>query len=218
MSTYFVTAIGTDIGKTFCSAALLYGARKAGIDARGYKPVACGSENPSAGDVAELAEASGALEPSPFWYKAALSPHMAAAHEGKTLDTTALTRWCKERMGKDGLTLIEGVGGLLVPLTIDYTVRHWISDLRLPVVLVTSNYLGALNHTLLTLEVLRYSWLSVSAIIITECAHGVSLAETEATVKHYAKDAPLIVTQPRVGSWKEAKEIQALAPKLAGNG
>jgi dethiobiotin synthetase len=256
MSSYCVTAIGTDVGKTFVSAALLYGARQQGIVATGYKPVACGGEHAAAGDVAELHAACGrgldsslqndvilrdaleasaqdlldpvltifakakiapqddGLEASPWWFAAPLSPHMAAAAEGKVIDVDALQQWCRARIRPDGLTLFEGVGGVMVPLTVEYTVRDWMAALDLPVILVASNYLGAINHTLLTLEALRAANLKIAAIIISESVGGVSLGDTESTIRRFAPDVSLIVSQSRVASWQDARAIHAIAPNL----
>ena len=213
MSAYFVTGIGTDVGKTFASCALLYGAKK---NKAALKPVACGADHGLNGDVAELSKASGAntAETSPWWFKATLSPNMAAAAEGKTIDLAALTDWTRARIKPDTFTLIEGVGGIMVPLNDKQTVRDWMVALELPVILVAGTYLGALNHTLSALEILRAAKLNVAAVIISESEAGVSLADTESTIRQFARDIPLIIAQPRVSSWKEAHAIHALAEKL----
>ena len=216
MSAYFVTAIGTDVGKTFATAALLYAARAQGKSVAGYKPLACGSEHALGGDVAEIIAAAGMehTQASPWWFAAPLSPHMAAAAEGKTIDPDAVVQWCRARAAGRDLVLIEGVGGVMVPITPTYTVRDWMQALALPVILVASNYLGAINHSLLTIEVLRQASIPIAAIIVSESVGGVSLSQTEATIRTFAPEVPLIVSQPRVASWKEAQAIHALAAHL----
>jgi dethiobiotin synthetase len=213
MSAYFVTAIGTDVGKTFAACALLHGARQAGRPTHALKPVACGIDHAMGGDVAELNAASGHVdvEQSPWWFNAPLSPNMAATVEGKIIDIHELTQWTRARIPSDGLTLIEGVGGLMVPLNDTQTVRDWVAALDLPIILVAGTYLGALNHTLLTLEALRVAKLKVAALIISESTQGVSLGETEKTVRRFAQDIPLIIAQPCVNSWRQATNIHALA-------
>lgn len=217
MSAYFVTAIGTDVGKTFASAALLHAAKTAGRKAIGIKPVACGVDHAMGGDVAELHAAGDArsVDQSPWWFERPLSPNMAAAAEGKTIELAELTRWTHTQIEHNTFTLIEGVGGLMVPLNDHATVREWIAALGLPVIVVASNYLGAINHTLLTLEQLRAAKVSIAALIISESAAGVSLADTEATIRGFARDIPLIISQPRVSSWRQATAIHALARELA---
>lgn len=217
MSSYFVTGVGTDVGKTFAACALLHGARQCGRKVAAVKPVACGVDHAMGGDVAELLAASGHVdvEQSPWWFKEALSPNMAAGMEGKHIDLAALTAWTQARIIPDGLTVIEGVGGIMVPLNEQQTVRDWMIALGLPVVLVTSNYLGALNHTLSALEILRAAKLKVAALVISETEQGVPLGETEKTIRQFARDIPLIIAQSRVSSWKQAEAIHALAEKLA---
>ena len=215
MSAYFVTAIGTDIGKTFASCALLHGARAQGIPGRGIKPVACGATRVDEGDVAQLVAASGTMhDVSPFWYRAALSPHMAAAEEEKAIDLVTLNAWTTQQIAAQEFTLIEGVGGLMVPLNHQQTVRDWIVSLGLPAIVVASNYLGALNHTLATIELLRMAHVPIAALIISEAAQGVSLTATETTLRAFASDIQLIVSQPRVSSWEKATVIHALAKEL----
>ncbi len=215
MSAYFVTAIGTDIGKTFASCALLYAARKAGKKAIGLKPIACGATVSTEGDVAALIDASGATHVlSPFWYSAALSPNMAAAQEGKYIELTDLCAWTRAQIMPNYFTLIEGVGGLMVPLNPHETVRDWMLQLALPAIVIASNYLGALNHTLATVELLRIKNIPIAALIISEAEHGISLAATEATIRNFVPDIPLIVCQPRVSSWHEATAIHALIHEL----
>lgn len=217
MSAYFVTGIGTDVGKTFTACALLHGARAAGREAAALKPVACGVDQAQGGDVAELNAASGHvyMEQSPWWFKQPLSPNMAAAAEGKSVELTSLTEWTLRQIPEDGFTLIESVGGLLVPLNDHQTVREWMVALGLPAIVIASNYLGALNHTLMTLDLLRAAKLKVAALVISESQGGVSLSETEATIRSFARDIPLIISQPRVSSWRQASAVHALAKELA---
>lgn len=223
MSSYFVTGSGTDVGKTFAACGLLHGARKAGYATQAYKPVAAGIEHAAEGDAPELLAALGravteeeAALLNPWRFKAPMAPNMAAKLEGRPIDFEALVAWTRGVMqATQGLTLIEGVGGLMVPLDDTHTVRDWMVALGLPVVLVTGSYLGALNHTLMTLELLRAAKLKVAALVISESADtGVPLAGTLATIRGFAHDIPLIIAQARVSSWKEAAALHVLGEKL----
>ncbi len=216
MSHYFVTGIGTDVGKTFAACALLHGARQKNRKVVALKPVACGIDHAMGGDVAELLAASGHVdvEQSPWWFEAPLSPHMAATAEHKQIDLAELVAWTKARLPADGFSVVEGAGGIMVPLNERHTVRDWMVALELPVILVAGSYLGALNHTLSALELLRMAKLKVAAVVISESMHGVSLADTEKTIKNFAGDIPLIIAQARVSSWRQATHIHALVEKL----
>lgn len=214
MSAYFITAIGTGVGKTFTTCALLYGAQRAGIMARGYKPVISGWDASDATDTAQIIAASGekmSEEVSPWRFAAPLSPHRAAAHENKTIDIGALVEWSRARITQPGLTLIEGVGGVMVPLTDSHTTLDWMKALGLPVILTTGSYLGSISHTLTALKVLEDAGLRVAALVMNETADStVDFAEAQAGLTPLITNIPLRIFQPRVSSWQNAEKIAEL--------
>lgn len=216
MSAYFVTAVGTGVGKTFTTCALLHAARARGQQAQGYKPIISGWDDAdSASDTLEIIRAGSAgqtiEEVSPWRFTAPLAPHRAAALENKTLDTDALVAWSRARVGQKGLTLIEGVGGVMVPLTNTTTTLDWMAALELPVILVTGSYLGAISHTLTALHALRSKKLQVAALVMSE-THGssVTLEEAMTGLAPHIDDIALRLTQPLVSSWREARAIHTL--------
>ncbi|MEJ0009999.1 MAG: dethiobiotin synthase [Alphaproteobacteria bacterium] len=218
MSFYVVTGAGTDVGKTFAACALLHGAHAAGRAARGFKPVASGVSRAAEGDVAQLLEAcdkavteANAEAINPWRFPAALSPNMA--DESKALDFDALVSWSRAQITGEGLRLMEGVGGAMVPLDDSHTTRDWMVALGAPVIVVTGSYLGALSHTLTAIDALRE--LRIAALIICESeGSAVPLSSTADTLKRFARDIPLIVAQPRVSSWREATELHRLGREL----
>ncbi len=218
MSAYFITATGTGVGKTFTTCALLHAARAAGISARGLKPVISGwDENDPTSDIAMIQQAQGRTTEttSLYHFTAPLSPHRAALLEGKQIDPKALEAWCHARMVGDGLTLIEGAGGVMVPLTDSYTQLDFMAGLKLPVILVVGSYLGTISHTLTALEVLRTRGLRIAALVMNESENSsVTLAEAEAGLAPFIGDIPLRIVQPRVFSWKEAAAIHTLVETL----
>jgi dethiobiotin synthetase len=219
MSAYFVTSTGTGVGKTFATCALLHAARARGQVVHGYKPIISGWDEGSATDTAQIIEASGGElrvdAVSPWRFTAPLSPHRAAALEGKTLDVSALNAWCKERLGAQGLTLIEGVGGVMVPLDNHETTLDWMQALGLPVILVVGSYLGTISHTLTALAALRSRGLKVAAIIMSESdGSTVTLDEAQQGLAPFIVDIPLRIVQPRVSSWAKAHAIHALEVSL----
>ncbi len=139
MSACFVTATGTDIGKTFVTAGLIRHLRAAGETVSAFKPVVSGftMEAAAASDPGMLLAALG--EPineetvgrvSPWRYEAALSPDMAAAREGTALPYDDILAACRRAVAEtDGTLFIEGVGGVMVPLDDRHTVLDWMADL-----------------------------------------------------------------------------------------
>lgn len=215
MSGYFIAATGTGVGKTFTTCALLH----ALPEARGYKPVISGWDaEDTQSDTRQIIEVSGGGEievVSPWCFGAPLSPHRAAVLEGKKIALDALVAWTDEQAKQPGLTLIETVGGVMVPLTDTHTTLDWMAAVNLPVILVAGSYLGTISHTLTALHALRARGLEVAALVLNESeGSSVTLTETEAGLSSFIADIPLRIVQPRVSSWKEAREIQALAGRL----
>src|SRR4029079_18236529 len=116
-------------------------------------------------------------------FKAAVAPDLAAKREGRSVDFRALVRFCENAMAPKEILLIEGVGGVMVPLDDRHTVIDWICALRIPVVLVVGSYLGTISHTLTALHVLAQRNLETTAIVISETPGStVSLDDTAASI------------------------------------
>jgi len=168
----FVTATDTGVGKTVVAAAILAALRARGDRVAAYKPVVTGTDEPADPDWPPddvlLAEAAGmrAEDVTPARYGPPVSPHLAAALAGRPLDPAALRATFAERAAGGDTIVVEGVGGLLVPLTPDYAVRDLARDLALPLVVVARPGLGTINHTLLTLEAARAAGLAVASVVI----------------------------------------------------
>jgi dethiobiotin synthetase len=170
----FVTGTDTGAGKSVVSAALLAAMSAAGEPVRAHKPVLTGLlEEPAdpAGwppDDELLAGACG-MRPedvAPLRYGPAVSPHLAAELAGERIDPGRLLAAARE--AAVGHTLVvEGVGGLLVPLTVDCSVCDLAAELGLPVVIAARPGLGTINHTLLTLRAARAADLDVRAVVLT---------------------------------------------------
>ena len=202
MPGFFVTATGTDVGKTFVTAGLIRAVRRAGHSVDALKPILSGYDPADAGasDAGVLLEALGRAptpdaiaDIAPFRFAAPLSPDMAAAAEGRAIDFEAVVAACRVRLAPDKLTLIEGVGGVMVPLDARRTIFDLAVALALPVVLVSATALGAINHLLAARAVLRASNLTIQAIVLNESAAStVPLASTLATLANFC-DEPLLV-------------------------
>ncbi|MDX2094583.1 MAG: dethiobiotin synthase [Alphaproteobacteria bacterium] len=216
MTAYVVTGTGTGVGKTFTTCALLHTARGRGQQVRGLKPVISGWDAADAqSDTAQLIRASGStqtVETTSLWrFAAPLSPHRAAAREHQSIDLPALTAWTRAQIQPGALTLIEGVGGVMAPLSDRTTTLDWMAALGLPVIFVTGSYLGTLSHTLTALAALHARGLNVAALVMNE-THGsaVTLDEAMQGLAPFITQIPLRIAQPLVSSWCEAEAIHAL--------
>lgn len=204
MPSFFVTATGTDIGKTYVTTGLLRACRRKNRAAMALKPVASGFDplSPESSDSYALMEALGLpvsnLERiSPWRFAAPLSPDMAAAREGRAIDMADLEGFCREAIAVHETLFIEGVGGAMVPLTETDTVLDWMASLRLPLLLVTGSYLGTLSHTLTALDVVLRRELPVAFIIVNESEGStVPLDETAASIARFSVGVP-VATLPR---------------------
>jgi dethiobiotin synthetase len=169
----FVTGAGTGVGKTVLSAALLAAMAEAGVPVRAHKPVVTGLDEPSETgwppDHELLANVAGMApeEVAPLRYGPAVSPHLAAALAGETIDPADLIARARGAATGEGTLIVEGVGGLLVPLTDEFTVRDLAVALGLPIVIAAGPGLGTINHTLLSVESARAAGLDVRAVVLT---------------------------------------------------
>jgi dethiobiotin synthetase len=166
----FVTGTDTGVGKTVVAAALAAALRADGVDVAAFKPVVTGLDEPEPDRPADhelLAAAAGrrADEVTPHRFGPAVSPHLAAELAGTVLDPAALL--AAVRGLRADVVVGEGVGGLLLPLTLGYTVRDFAIDLGWPVVVAARPGLGTINHSLLTVEAARTAGLDVRAVVLT---------------------------------------------------
>jgi dethiobiotin synthetase len=199
----FVTATGTDVGKTYVTAGLIRHLRAAGRSVAALKPVVSGFDpaSPADSDPGLLLAALGReitlaeIERiAPFRFAAPLSPDMAARREGRMLDFDALVDLSRRAIDEPSdLTLIEGVGGIMVPLDDRHTVLDWMAALRIPLVLVAGSYLGTISHTLTCLDVLQQRELTIAAVVVSETSgSAVPLDETVASIGRFAAPVPVI--------------------------
>jgi len=188
---HFITATGTDLGKTWLTAGLLAACRAQGRPVRALKPVMSGYD-PARHEDSDIAKVDAGR--TAWVYAAPLSPDLAAAKEGKSIDFAELVAWCRGEIEKtDGLLLIEGVGGVMAPLSARHTVRDWIAALNIPALLVCGTYLGALSHTLTALAALRETGIAPEMIVVNESAGStVSLEDTLASLAPHVGGIPVV--------------------------
>lgn len=170
MNGYFITATDTGVGKTEIACALIRAARAAGIDAVGMKPAQSGHTPGEPSDAERLREAADGVEPlpeiCPYSLQAPLAPAVAARREGRAIELDRILAAARALAARHDAVVVEGAGGLLVPLTERETFADLAVALGLPVVLVARAGLGTVNHAALTAEALRSRGLAIAAIIL----------------------------------------------------
>src|SRR5687767_5594426 len=162
----FVTGTDTGVGKTYVVSQMIRALRKDGIDAVGMKPICCGDRD----DAEVIYRASEGVVPlndiNPVWLRTPAAPYTAAMIEGRTIDLALIRESFERLLSSHQRVIVEGVGGWRVPIARDYFVSDLARDFALPVVVVVSNRLGAINHTLLTVDAIRAAGLECAGIIL----------------------------------------------------
>lgn len=161
---------GTGVGKTFVAAHLAQTWAAEGPVAY-RKPFQTGVDRPDHPEADASALAGPGITAESFaLLKAPLSPLAAARREGRNLDLEAAAAWCRRPV--EGRVLLEGVGGLLVPLAPKVHFLAWATELQIPCVLVALGGLGTLNHTLLSAEALMLRGWRLETVLLNPGADG----------------------------------------------
>ncbi len=169
----FITATDTGVGKTILSACLVAAMRAAGEQARAFKPAVTGLDDPPEGPWPADHELLGMVagmppqEVAPLRYGPAAAPHFAAQLAGERIDREQLLALARAAARPDAALIVEGVGGLLVPLSNSFSVCDLAAALALPLLIAARPGLGTINHSLLTLRAARCAGLDVRAIVLT---------------------------------------------------
>lgn len=185
----FITGTGTDVGKTIVVSSLLRALREKKCPALAIKPIQTGIDLDNVADdgdmslytsalhdVADFPKISSYIVPQTLHtFRLAASPHLASAQENEVLTVASLQKElyalydAKEKQcGQEAPLLTEGAGGVLVPISEEESTLDLMQALNFPVLIVMNNVLGALNHALLTVEILRQRGLEILGIVATE--------------------------------------------------
>jgi dethiobiotin synthetase len=168
-----VTGTDTGVGKTVLAAAITAALRSRGIDVVALKPVITGLDEPASAewphDHELLARAAGTTADRVTLerYGPPVSPHLAAELAGRPINRARLVAGIRSTAAEHELVVVEGVGGLLVPLADGFDVRDLARTLRLPVLVTARPGVGTINHTLLTLAAAKAAGLEVQAVVVT---------------------------------------------------
>ncbi|KAF0569271.1 Dethiobiotin synthetase [Psychrobacter nivimaris] len=194
MSVLFVSGIDTDIGKTYATGLLAKALMQQGLDVITQKLVQTGvSINPNTSEmnVADdiithrqlmaipLQSCDLDFTTCPYRYEKPASPHLSATLANYPLDIEIITKATKRLQSEYELVLLEGAGGLLVPITENLLTLDYIAEQGYPIVLVTSGRLGSINHTLLSLEAIKSRGLIVHSVIYNHIHDDAEQTDTE---------------------------------------
>ncbi len=222
----FITASGTGTGKTLIACALCHQLRARSLRVQGLKPVISGFDPAEAGEsdtglilrsLGREISADSIAGISPFRFEAPLAPNMAAKREGREIALGGIIDFCRQRAADDfDVTLIEGVGGVMAPLTDEATVIDWMAALGFPALVVLGSYLGAISHGLTALGALAARAIPIAGIIVNESSESpVDLAET---VDNFRRFLPghRIIAVPRIAPgpnpWQRVPDLTGLLP------
>ncbi|ODT45325.1 MAG: dethiobiotin synthase [Nitrospira sp. SCN 59-13] len=217
----FVTGTDTGVGKTLVSAALVSRLVRVGRSVGVMKPVETGvdaglSNHSDAARLMAAARVKDSLDlVSPYRFPSPVAPLSAAAAQGRTIELNEIVRQYDELVARYSCVVVEGAGGLLVPMGHDWDMGDLISHLRLPVLLVGRVGLGGINHALLTLEALERRQIRVLALLLNETVASTTAVEQEQRASTVAllKErvsvpllGPLPYQPPLDGRWNDTVE------------
>lgn len=172
MESVFVTGTDTGVGKTYVAAGIAAALRRRGASVGVMKPFAAGAPGDVDGDAAVLGDAAGSGDDPPHLvcphrYTMAASPYTAWIRGGEPKPDINRVLECYEEIeGMHDVVVVEGIGGVMTPILRSYSVADLIADMGIPAVVVCPNVLGAVNHTIMTVDACRRSNVTVRGIVI----------------------------------------------------
>ncbi len=172
----FITGTDTGVGKTYVAAGIAAALRAQGANVGVMKPVETGCRLRSGrlipADAVNLFRAAGSNDPialiNPYRLRKPLAPSVAARLEGKRILVSRIMHAYRTLLRRHDFMIIEGAGGIMVPLTRNYLFLDLARSIGLPVVIVARPGLGTINHTLLTIEVLRERGISTAGVVLNQ--------------------------------------------------
>ncbi|MFQ5451369.1 MAG: dethiobiotin synthase [Nitrospinaceae bacterium] len=210
---FFITGTDTGVGKTVITACLLSLFKKHGMDVGVMKPLETGVDpecsSAANSDALFLMELAGTGDPlaevSPFRFKPAASPCQAARLENRSIEPGKIVRGLRQLADRHELMLVEGIGGLLVPITPTYFVCDLVRDLGLPLLVVARVTLGTLNHTLLTLRVAIQMGIEVRGVLLNhlEPGEGTGIEKNQGSILTEISGIPIVGECPFMGPVSE---------------
>lgn len=220
ISGIFITGTDTDVGKTVIAAGLTAALRRRGVAAVYFKPIQSGCSEEGgrllATDAKFARELAGLGEPlellTPITLRLSLAPGVAAAREGVAVDLGRVAASLRELAGRYDFFVVEGAGGLYVPLVdTTFLVLDLIRWLKLPLVVVARAGLGTINHTALTVMAARQAGIEVAGIVLNRGSKTPGLAEqTNPAVIAAISGRPILARLPEIADLNETAGRETL--------
>ncbi len=163
---YFITATDTEVGKTFVAAGLAYAAQLKGLSVGISKPISCGGIDDAKFYKKQLRLKDSIDSINPIRFRQPLSPYAAMKNEKKRIDLRKIKESVRNLAKDRDLVLVEGLGGALAPIKKNYFVADMIKGLNMPCLIIARAGLGTINHTLMTVEVLKKRKIKIAGIIM----------------------------------------------------
>ena len=212
----FVTSTDTGVGKTVIAGAIARSLNLAGVRTEVFKPAASGCRHDRGQLISEDAEFLAACadsarmleEITPLRYAAALAPNVAAERAGRKVDIEAIFEVYRRLEGQCDAVVVEGIGGLMCPISDDLWVVHLAVMMALPVVIVARPDLGTINHTLLTIHAARSAGLRIAGVIVNRYQTDPLQSDTQGPDAEIA-----MLTNPTQIAQKGETQILALVPE-----
>ncbi len=193
----FITGTDTGVGKTYVTALILSELRRRGVQAAAFKPIACGTGGRRDAEIyAAIMNHEQPLDAiNPVYLRHPLAPSVAAKLERKRIDLGPILRAYRQLAAEYAVVLVEGAGGLLVPIRDNYFVADLARRLKLPLLVVARLGLGTINHSLLTVRQARSMGLDVCGIVLNDTVGG----RRGLAAKTNIKSVPKLCATPLLG-------------------
>lgn len=180
MNGIFVTGTDTGVGKTVVASGIAAALRSRGINVGVMKPIHTGCKIRKGvlipEDSIQLAKSSDVNDPleliTPYTFKEAVAPFVAAIENKMIIDTDRIIKEFKTMSGRHEYMIVEGIGGVLVPITRNFFVVDLVKRLNMPALIVTRPGLGTINHTMLTINCLKNKKIPIKGIVINYSRKG----------------------------------------------
>ena len=222
MNSYFVTGTDTGVGKTAITAAIAYSLRRRGIDVGVMKPIATGVAQKAgpfrSEDVALLHDSSQVKDDektiNPVFLPLPVSPYDASKILGLEIDMGIVFERYGYLVKSHQMVLVEGIGGIMTPITKDFFVADMIKQMGLETIVVTRSTLGTINHTTMTIEMCRKYRIPVRGLIINYFDENGTPAERNApSTLHEVTGLPILGIIPFVRDYQKPEAMANIVEK-----
>lgn len=222
MKAYFITGTDTGVGKTSITAGLAGSMRKIGVDVGVMKPIATGYPNKAgfkSSDVAKLVEAASIEDPenliNPVFLSLPTSPYDATKLLELSVDMPLIFEQFKKLLSLHEILLVEGIGGIMTPITKNFFVADMIKGMGIETIIVTRATIGTLNHTVMTCKMCKYYGINIRGLVINNFDVKGTPAEKNAPSTLYElTDIPILGAIPFI---KDLNAVEKLIEHVEKN-